>query len=237
MKLLEANGITKYYEGGKIIEDVSLFVNSGESVALLGASGVGKTTLFNILSGLEKCDEGKVFLKGKDVTNIPGQVGYMQQSDLLLPFKKIINNVMIPKEIAKCDKKEARKQAEEILEEFGLGEYKDMYPSQLSGGMRQRVALARTFMFEKELVLLDEPFSALDAITRSEMQNWFKETIKKHNMATLFITHDIDEALLLSDRIYVMTGFVGKITAEIEVSAECRVQNAELKEKIKDMVK
>ena len=233
MKLLEAKGITKYYEGGKIIEDVSLYVRKGENVALLGASGVGKTTLFNILSGLENCDEGEVLLNGEVITNTSGKVGYMQQSDLLLPFKKILKNVTIPLEIAKVEKKEAEEKAKTVLEEFGLGEYIDMYPSQLSGGMRQRVALARTFMLQKELVLMDEPFSALDAITRDGMQKWFKETVRRHNIATLFITHDIDEAILLSDRIYVMAGFVGKITAEFEVNKD----TSELKKKILNEVK
>lgn len=217
MKVLEGKNITKYYQDGKIIEDVSIFVNKGEMVSLLGASGVGKTTLFNIMSGLEKSDEGCVLLNGEDITNRAGKVGYMQQSDLLLPFKTVIQNVMIPLTLNKKPKKEAMKIAEEILTEFDLVGYKDMYPSQLSGGMRQRVALARTFMMKKDVMLLDEPFSALDAITRGEMQQWFKETVKKHSMATLFITHDIDEALLLSDRIYVMRGYVGKIVKEFNV--------------------
>lgn len=215
MRMLEGLNITKYYEDGKIIEDVSAYVHEGEMVALLGASGVGKTTLFNILSGLEMPDEGKVYLKGEEVP-LAGKIGYMQQSDLLLPFKKVIDNVMVPLKLKRVSKKARVKRAEEILKEFGLFEAKNLYPGQLSGGMRQRAALARTFMMDNDVLLLDEPFSALDAITRGEMQKWFKETVKRHKLTTILITHDVDEAIELSDRIYVMRGPVGKITDEFK---------------------
>ncbi len=229
MKLLEGVGITKYYDEGIIIEDVNLYAKKGEMVALLGASGVGKTTLFNILSGLEECDEGRVLLKGEEVP-LAGKIGYMQQSDLLLPFKKVIDNVMVPLKLKKVAKKERVKKAEEILKEFGLFEAKDLYPGQLSGGMRQRAALARTFMMDTKILLLDEPFSALDAITRAEMQKWFKETVKRHNMTTILITHDVDEAIALSDRIYVMCGPVGRIKKEFETK---NVNKQELLEAVK----
>lgn len=239
--VLEGKNLSKSFDGVDIIEDVSLCVNEGEMVSLLGVSGVGKTTLFNIMSGLETPDEGEVYLQGECVTGVSGKIGYMQQSDLLLPFKSVINNVMIPCRLKKTDKAEAYKKAEKILCEFALSEYKDMYPSQLSGGMRQRVSLARTFMTDCKVMLLDEPFSALDAMTRSEMQRWFKSQVKKHSLATLFITHDIDEAILLSDRIYILGGSVGKIQDEIEV----RLKNADtlgedfinLKRKILSLVK
>ncbi len=217
MKILEGKNITKSYDGKKIIEDISLYVNKGEMVSLLGVSGIGKTTLFNIMSGLEAPDSGEVFCREECVTGKRGITGYMQQSDLLLPFKTIVKNVMIPLVLKGVDKKEAQKRAEEILEEFSLSEYKDMYPHKLSGGMRQRVALARTFLMGSDIMLLDEPFSALDALTRRDMQNWFKEKVRKHSIATLFITHDIDEAILMSDRIYILKGDVGRISDEIAV--------------------
>lgn len=222
MTVLEGKGLSKSYDGEKIIEDVSLKVSKGEMVCLLGVSGVGKTTLFNILSGLEKPDEGEVFLKGECITGVPGKIGYMQQSDLLLPFKSVVKNVMTPLLLKKKDKAEARRAAEDILTEFMLGDCIDMYPKQLSGGMRQRAALARTFLTGCSVMLFDEPFSALDAITRRQMQNWFRGVIKKHEISTVFITHDIEEAILLSDRIYILSGEVGRIVDEIKVEMKVR---------------
>ncbi len=231
MTVLEGLNITKYYEDGKIIENVNVCAKEGEMVALLGASGVGKTTLFNILSGLEECDEGRVLLKGEEVP-LAGKIGYMQQNDLLLPFKKVIDNVMVPLRLKKVKKTEAYKKALQILEEFNLSDAIDLYPRQLSGGMRQRVALARTFMMDTKILLLDEPFSALDAITRSEMQQWFKKTVKRHSMTTFLITHDVNEAMELSDRIYVMCGPVGKITGEFNTN---EVNKEELLEAVKGL--
>ncbi len=221
LNVLEGKGLCKSYDNVKIIEDISLNVKKGEIVSLLGVSGVGKTTLFNILSGLESPDNGEVFLEGECVTGKSGRIGYMQQSDLLLPFKSVVKNVMIPLSLKGVDKKAARRQAEEILDEFGLKEYADLYPGQMSGGMRQRAALARTFLTGCSVFLMDEPFSALDAITRQKMQQWFKGVIKEKGASTVFITHDIDEAIILSDRIYILGGQVGRIQAEFEVPLDC----------------
>ena len=220
--MLEGKKLGKSYDGKRIIEDVSLSVKKGEMVCLLGVSGVGKTTLFNILSGLEMPDEGEVYLNGEPITGVAGKIGYMQQSDLLLPFKSIVRNVMTPLLLKKMDKKEARREAEAMLKEFSLGDCADMFPRQLSGGMRQRAALARTFLTGCEVMLLDEPFSALDAITRTQLQNWFRGIIKKHGLSTVFITHDIDEAILLSDRIYILSGEVGTLVDELEVKLSVR---------------
>lgn len=217
MIMLEGRNLTKSYDGVKIIEDISVNVKKGEMVSLLGVSGVGKTTLFNILSGLELPDEGEVYLKDERITGKAGRIGYMQQSDLLLPFKKVVENAMIPLLLKGCDKKSAREAAEAILKDFALESSCNMYPSQLSGGMRQRVALARTFLTGCDVMLLDEPFSALDALTRSDMQKWFRKVIKSRGASTVFITHDIDEAIILSDRIYILGGNAGKIIAEINV--------------------
>lgn len=217
MVVLEGKGLSKSFDGEKIIENVSLRVERGEIVSLLGVSGVGKTTLFNILSGLEMPESGEVYLEGECVTGTAGKVGYMQQSDLLLPFKTVLQNVCVPLLLKGVDKKTARSEATAILTEFGLGECMDMYPMKLSGGMRQRAALARTFLTHCSVFLLDEPFSALDALTRSEMQHWFRSVIKDKGASGVFITHDIDEAIILSDRIYILSGDVGSIKHEIEV--------------------
>ena len=222
MNILEGKRLCKSYGNEKIIEDISIEVSKGEMVCLLGVSGVGKTTLFNILSGLETPDNGDVYLNGECITGIAGKIGYMQQSDLLLPFKSVVRNVMTPLLLKGIDKKEARQKAEELLKEFSLGECADMLPRQLSGGMRQRAALARTFLTGCDVMLLDEPFSALDAITRTQLQNWFRSVIKKHGISTVFITHDIDEAILLSDRIYILSGEIGRIVSEIKVDIELR---------------
>ncbi len=235
MNMLTAENITKSYGGEKVIENVSLEVNVGEIVSLLGVSGVGKSTLFNILAGLEKPDDGDVFLEGECVTGKSGLIGYMQQDDLLLPFKTVVKNVMIPQILMGKSKKEAFLNAKAQLEEFSLSEYANMYPSELSGGMRQRVALARTFLYGKKVMLMDEPFSALDAMTRSDIRQWFETKAREQKTATLLITHDIDEALVLSDRIYVLAGSVGKIVFEAK-----NVKNEEhsmLKKRILEKVK
>lgn len=217
MAFFEAQNISKTYEEESIIENVSVSLEKGELVSLLGPSGIGKTTLFNIMSGLESPSSGKVMLDGKDITMLPGQVSYMQQKDLLLPFMKIIDNVSVPLRLKGMDKKSSREKAAEYMSEFGLEGCEQKYPSQLSGGMRQRAAFLRAYLYSDELMLLDEPFSALDTITKTSMHQWYKKVSKIHNTTTFFITHDIDEAILLSDKIYVMEGPVGHITEEFIV--------------------
>ena len=217
MAFFEAQNISKTYEEEAIIENVSVSLGKGELVSLLGPSGIGKTTLFNIMSGLESPSSGKVMLDGKDITMLPGQVSYMQQKDLLLPFMKIIDNVSVPLRLKGMDKKSSREKASEYMSEFGLEGCEQKYPSQLSGGMRQRAAFLRAYLYSDKLMLLDEPFSALDTITKTSMHQWYKKVSKIHNTTTFFITHDIDEAILLSDKIYVMEGPVGHITEEFIV--------------------
>lgn len=217
MALLKAENISVWFDDKKILDNVSVSLNEGELVSILGVSGSGKTTLFNVISGLISPDSGKVLLDDADVTGQSGHMSYMLQKDLLLPYKTILDNVALPLIIKGSSKKEARRRADEYFEEFGLSGTQKKYPHQLSGGMRQRAALLRTYMFSDRIALLDEPFSALDTLTKSNMHKWYMNIMKQINLSTLFITHDIDEAILLSDRIYILSNSPASITEEIVI--------------------
>lgn len=217
---LEAKNISKSFDGRKIVENISIGLKEGELVCLLGASGVGKTTIFNILSGLIQPDEGSVLLNGTDISGKAGHVSYMLQNDLLLEYKTVLDNVALPLVIKGAKKAEARKEASVLFHEFGIDGTQKQYPNQLSGGMRQRAALLRTYLFSHEVALLDEPFSALDTITKSNMHKWYLEVMEQIKLSTLFITHDIDEAILLSDRIYILTGIPGSVAEEIQINVK-----------------
>ena len=217
MKKLEIKNISKSFDGKQVLKDISIELNQGELVCLLGVSGGGKTTLFNVISGLLKPDQGNVFLNGTDITNRPGEISYMLQKDLLLPYRTIEDNVSLPLVLKGMNKKEARLKVSQMFTEFGLEGTQKKYPSQLSGGMRQRAALLRTYMFSQDVALLDEPFSALDTLTKSTIHKWYLDVMDKIQLSTLFITHDIDEAILLSDRIYLLSGTPGRIAGEIVI--------------------
>lgn len=217
MAVLRVKGVSKSFEQEQIIKDISIELREGEIVSLLGVSGGGKTTLFNIIAGLSGPDGGKVYLENEDVTGKPGNVSYMLQKDLLLPYRTIVDNVALPLIIRGMKKKEARQKAASYFKEFGLAGTEKKYPAQLSGGMKQRAALLRTYLFSEKVALLDEPFSALDMLTKSTVHEWYLDVMEKIKLSTLFITHDIDEAILLSDRIYLLTGRPGTITKEIVV--------------------
>ena len=210
--------ICKSFDGVDIIKDISIEIKSGELVSLLGVSGGGKTTLFNIIAGLIMPDSGDVFLDGESILGKPGQISYMLQKDLLLPHKTVVDNVALPLTLSGVPKKEAREKASQLFAQFGLEGTEKKYPSQLSGGMRQRAALLRTYLCDKKVALLDEPFSALDAITRSSVQDWYLSVMSEIKLSTLFITHDIDEAILLSDRIYIMKGSPAVIDGELVIN-------------------
>ena len=205
---------------------------------MLGPSGVGKTTLFNVLSGVDKPDAGKVFLESEDITGASGKVSYMLQKDLLLEYRTVIDNVILPLLIRGENKKTARDFAIGFFPMFGLEGYENYYPNQLSGGMRQRAALLRTCLtacknYDQKagftgypVILLDEPFSALDAITRRKMQLWYAGITEQMKISTFFITHDVEEALLLSDTIYILNGKPGIITHKIDIQP-CRPRDAD----------
>jgi len=209
--------ITKNYDNAPVVKDISLSLPPGGFISLLGPSGAGKTTLFNVLAGIDMPDGGKVYLNGEDITGVPGRVGYMPQKDLLLEHRTVLDNVILPLLIRGEKKKTAREKTAVFFPQFGLSGCEKKYPGRLSGGMRQRAALLRTCQTGGKTILLDEPFSALDAITRTEMQNWYGEIAGEIGLSTFLITHDVEEALLLSDTVYILRGKPGIIANVFEV--------------------
>ena len=205
---LEVRNLTLAWEGSETptVSDVSLAVAPGEMVCLVGRSGCGKSTLFHGMAGLTTPVSGSVLLHGEDVTGRPGRVSYMLQKDLLLPQRTIMANVCLPLTLAGTPRAMAREKAEPLFERFGLNGTQDSYPSELSGGMRQRAALLRTYLMDNDVVLMDEPFSALDALTRQDMRSWFLSLVSDLGMSCVLVTHDVDEAVEMADRILVMSG-------------------------------
>lgn len=218
MDILKVSNISKSFGDRTIIKDINLTLEKGELISLLGVSGSGKTTLFNSISGIDTPDSGTVELSGKDITGQPGHISYMLQKDLLLPYKKIIDNVSLPLLLSGVKRKDARAQAKKHFAEFGIEGTENKYPAELSGGMRQRAALLRTYLASDGVALLDEPFSALDTITKHSMHSWYLSVMEKIDLSTIFITHDIDEAIILSDRVLILSGSPGNITDEIVIS-------------------
>lgn len=200
------DNICHYFDDKPIFDGLSLGVKQNQVVAIVGTSGVGKTTLFNIASGLLTPTSGKVFIDGIDVTGRAGFVGYMLQKDLLLPFKSVYDNIALPLTLKGESKAVIKAKITPLLKDFGLDSLVHKYPSLLSGGQRQRAALLRTYLSNQRLMLLDEPFSALDFVTKHAMYDWFHNFQQKHALTCLMITHDIDEAMALADRIFVLKG-------------------------------
>ena len=209
------------------LDNISLHLKEGEFVVIIGPSGCGKSTLFNIISGLMEPDQGNVWIDDQNWTGKTGRISYMQQKDLLLPSRNILDNVSIPLRLQGMPKHLARRQAEGFLEDFGLTGFADYYPRQLSGGMRQRAALLRTYLQASDILLLDEPFASLDAISRHSMQLWLKDLQARYGSSVLFITHDIEEALVLADRIYLFSARPAQVRLEIDLNHE-RTHGVEL---------
>jgi ABC-type nitrate/sulfonate/bicarbonate transport system ATPase subunit len=199
------------------LQSIDLAVPEGRFVSIIGPSGCGKSTLFNIIAGLQAPTEGEVRLDGEVVTRMIGLVGYMLQKDLLLPWRTVLDNVILGMELRGISKSEARERAMPYLQRYGLEGFDRHYPAALSGGMRQRAALLRTLLYDTEVVLLDEPFGALDAQTRSRMQWWLLQLWADFGKTVVFVTHDVDEAVYLSDCIHVMTARPGRIKATLDV--------------------
>lgn len=206
-----------YYDGRErlpVLKGVSLRLGAGEFAALLGPSGSGKSTLLKVAAGLICPDEGRVFLYGEACSGQIQKVGYMPQQDMLFPWKTLLQNAALPLIAAGVGKSEAYNRVRELLPVFGLEGFEDYYPRRLSGGMRQRAALLRTVLIESRLLLLDEPFASLDAITREKLQEWLLSVLERFNRSVLFVTHSIDEAIYLSDRIYLFSERPGAIVLE-----------------------
>jgi ABC-type nitrate/sulfonate/bicarbonate transport system ATPase subunit len=205
------------YEPLLTLDGVDLVAAPGEFVAVIGPSGCGKTTLFQILAGLEAPSAGEVLIDGRAAENRLGACAFMPQRDGLLPWRRTIDNVTIGLELAGIGRAAARERAAPLLERFGLGGFETAWPWQLSGGMRQRAAFLRTVLLGKPAMLLDEPFGALDGITRSELQQWLLEVWSEVGSTVMLITHDVAEAVFLADRVYVMTPRPGRVAAVIEI--------------------
>ena len=197
---------------------MSLDADLGEFVVIVGPSGCGKSTLLNIVAGLIEPDTGSVALQGDTEALRIGRVAYMHQLDLLLPWRNVLSNAILGLEIGGVSRREAESRATELAERFGIADFLRAYPATLSGGMRQRAALLRAVLPERNVLLLDEPFKALDAITRAELQRWLSDVLDRTNRATIMVTHDVEEALMLGDRVLVMSPRPGRITFELDVN-------------------
>jgi ABC-type nitrate/sulfonate/bicarbonate transport system ATPase subunit len=200
-----------------VLEPIDLHIAAGRFVSLIGPSGCGKSTIFNILAGLLEPSTGRVLIDGEDATGSIGRVGYMLQKDLLFPWRTLLDNVVLGMEIQGMARDAARAKALPLLARYGLGGFENHYPRALSGGMRQRAALLRTLLFDCDSVLLDEPFGALDAQTKARMQEWLLQIWADFRKTVIFVTHDVEEAVYLSDEVYVMSARPGRIIARLAI--------------------
>jgi len=218
---LSVQGVTKTYRDGRklveVLTPIDLTVTNGEFVTLIGPSGCGKSTLFNIVAGVDEPTSGVVAIDGDAKSKRAGLSGYMPQQPLLLAWRTVEENVLLGLDVRRVPRKQARQNALELLKRFGLSDFAQNYPTTLSGGMRQRVALLRTVLFNPSFLLLDEPFGALDALTRLSLQMWLLDLWQSLHASVLFITHDVREALLLSDRIYVLSARPARVLRVVEV--------------------
>jgi ABC-type nitrate/sulfonate/bicarbonate transport system ATPase subunit len=201
---LTLDGLVKAYDDLPVLDGVSFSVGRGEFVAVVGPSGCGKSTLFDVVAGLEPPDGGRVLVDGVDATGRPDAFAYMPQEDLLFPWRTVLDNTTLGLEVAGMRRRLARERARPLFAEFGLDGFEDVRPGALSGGMRQRAALLRTVVQDRPVLLLDEPFGALDALTRTEMQVWLSRMRARFDWTVLLVTHDVREAVLLADRVVVL---------------------------------
>jgi ABC-type nitrate/sulfonate/bicarbonate transport system ATPase subunit len=200
------------------LDHVNLAVPQGRFVSLIGPSGCGKSTIFNIVAGLQEPSEGRVLIDGVDATGTIGRVGYMLQKDLLLPWRTLTDNIILGMEIQGVKLAEARARALPLLRRCGLGGFENAYPNALSGGMRQRAALLRTLLFDTDVILLDEPFGALDAQTKLRMQEWLLQLWSDFGKTVVFVTHDVEEAIFLSDEVHVMGTRPGRVIRSFSIA-------------------
>ncbi|MDA0269750.1 MAG: ABC transporter ATP-binding protein [Chloroflexi bacterium] len=217
---IDVRGVSLTYVGPPpvaALTGASLQVERGQFASLVGPSGCGKSTLLRVLAGLARPDEGWADLQGQDAVGVTALAAYMPQRDLLLPWRRALGNAVLGAELAGVPRADAEVQARGLMARFGLEGFERAWPGQLSGGMRQRLALLRTFLAPREVLLLDEPFGALDALTRREMQEWLQEVWRQDGRTVLLVTHDIDEAITLSDTVFVMSGRPGRIVRRVDV--------------------
>jgi len=215
---LTIDSVEVRFDSTLALSETSLEVKDGEFITLVGPSGCGKTTLMNVIAGLQQPTAGRVMMNGADIAGRPGHVGYMFQKDLLIPWRTVTGNIVLGAALTGRATTSDRAAARQLAARYGLGDFVDHYPHALSGGMRQRVALMRTLAFHKDVLLLDEPFGALDAQTRLAMQQWLLEVWADSGRTVLFITHDVDEAVFLADRVVVMSARPGRIQAVHDVT-------------------
>jgi ABC-type nitrate/sulfonate/bicarbonate transport system ATPase subunit len=214
---LELRGLGKRFGDLEVLRDLSLEARAGEFVAILGPSGSGKSTAFAILTSGTPASAGEVLVDGAPDGGTAGLFAYMPQADALLPWRRVLDNATLGLEVRGVPRREARERVRPLLPTFGLDGFERAYPFQLSGGMRQRAALLRTVVQECEVLLLDEPFGALDALTRTEMQRWLESVWERFRWTVLLVTHDVREAVFLADRIYVLSPRPGTVVAELAV--------------------
>lgn len=201
----------------QVLENINLTVMENQFVSLIGPSGCGKSTILRILVGLEREYTGDILVSGENLSDNLTQFGYMPQKDLLMPWRNVYKNIILPLEISGGLDKIQDFNLTKLIKEFGLEGFENFYPSEISGGMRQRANLLRTFLMSSDIMLLDEPFGALDAITRMDMQEWLLQVLDDHKKTVLFITHDIDEAIFLSDKIYVLSDRPAFIISTVDI--------------------
>lgn len=227
--ILEVKGISKKYQSKKseilAINNINFRVKKGEFVSIIGPSGCGKSTLLSIIAGLENKITGEIYIEGKKIEGISDKVGYMLQRDCLLEWRTILSNTMLGLEIKGKNNKEGKEYVESLLKKYNLYDFKDKYPSELSGGMRQRVALIRTLAVKPKILLLDEAFSALDYQTRIMVTNDIYSILKKENITAIIVTHDISEAISMSDRVMVLTKRPGTIKDIHKINFEIENRN------------
>jgi ABC-type nitrate/sulfonate/bicarbonate transport system ATPase subunit len=220
--ILAVEGVSKVFpQRGRaplvVLDHISLQIGAGEFVSVVGPSGSGKSTLLSIMAGLDEPTEGAIALHGDPDAARLGQIGYMPQRDLLLPWRSALANASAGLEVQGVSRGEARKRAHDLFCQFGLAGFEQSYPHALSGGMRQRVAFARTVLAARDLMLLDEPFGALDALTRLSMQRWLLDIWERLGKTAILVTHDPEEALLLADRVYVLSARPARVVLTLEV--------------------
>lgn len=217
MSGLQIKAVAKSFGEKPILQNLGVSIREGEFVSFVGPSGCGKSTLLNIIAGIEKANSGDVLYEARSVAD-QDIVSYMPQQDLLLPWRSALQNIVLPLEIEGKSKKDRLEAGMDVLEQFGLAEYANHHPDALSGGMRQRISFLRTYLCDKPLMLLDEPFGKLDAFTKMEVHRWLLHSWQQEKQTIIMVTHDLDEAILLSDRIFIMSQQPSTIIGEVKVN-------------------